>query len=54
MGVDLTARYWLCPTTPDPCAYNVYGAAVSEAIVDVLTGEFQILRADILYDCGQR
>ena len=24
MGVDLTARYWLYPTTPDPCAYNVW------------------------------
>jgi xanthine dehydrogenase molybdopterin-binding subunit B len=26
---------------------------VSEAIVDVLTGETQILRTDILYDGGQ-
>ncbi len=32
---------------------NVYGAAVSEAIIDVLTGEAQILRTDILYDGGQ-
>jgi xanthine dehydrogenase molybdopterin-binding subunit B len=31
----------------------VYGAGVSEAIVDVLTGETQILRTDILYDGGQ-
>ena len=34
--------------------YNAYGAAVSEVEVDVLTGEVQILRVDILYDCGQR
>ena len=35
-------------------AYNAYGAAVSEVEVDVLTGEIQILRVDILYDCGNR
>ena len=53
MGVDLCARYWIFPTTETPLAYEVYGAAVSEAIVDVLTGETQILRTDILYDCGR-
>lgn len=36
------------------CTYNAYGVAVSEVEVDVLTGEVQILRVDILYDCGQR
>ncbi len=54
MGVDLSARYWLYPQTKDPFEYCVYGAACSEAIVDVLTGETQILRTDILYDGGQR
>lgn len=53
MGIDLSARYWIYPDTTTPMAYNVYGAALSEAIVDVLTGEIQILRTDILYDCGQ-
>jgi xanthine dehydrogenase/oxidase len=53
MGVDLCARYWLYPSTPTPFQYNVYGAAVSEALIDVLTGETQIARVDILYDCGQ-
>ena len=54
MGIDLSARYWIYPTTETPFAYNVYGAAVSEALVDTLTGEFQITRVDMLYDCGQR
>ena len=35
-------------------AYNPYGVTVSEVEVDVLTGETEILRVDILYDCGQR
>ena len=35
-------------------AYNIYGAAVSEVELDVLTGQSEILRVDILYDCGMR
>ncbi len=35
-------------------AYSVYGAACSEAEIDVLTGETDILRSDIIYDCGER
>lgn len=53
VGVDLSARYWLYPNTETPFQYCVYGVAVSEAIVDVLSGETQILRTDILYDGGQ-
>lgn len=53
-GVDLTARYWIFPNDNTPFHYNVYGTCVSEALIDVLTGEIQITRADILYDCGQR
>ena len=34
--------------------YNSYAAAVTEVEVDVLTGESQVLRVDILYDCGTR
>ena len=37
----------------NPFAYFSYGAAVSEVIVDTLTGESKVLRADILYDAGQ-
>jgi len=35
-----------------PFFYYAYGAAVSEVIVDTLTGEYRLLRVDILHDCG--
>ncbi|MBU2677151.1 MAG: xanthine dehydrogenase molybdopterin binding subunit [Gammaproteobacteria bacterium] len=35
-----------------PFFYFAYGAAVTEVVVDRLTGENRILRADILHDCG--
>ena len=35
-----------------PFYYFAYGAAVSEVIVDTLTGEFKLLRADLLHDAG--
>lgn len=35
-----------------PFFYYAYGAAVSEVIIDTLTGEQRLLRADILHDCG--
>jgi xanthine dehydrogenase large subunit len=36
-----------------PFHYFAYGAAVSEVVVDTLTGEFKLLRADLLHDVGQ-
>jgi xanthine dehydrogenase large subunit len=36
-----------------PFYYFAYGAAVSEVIVDTLTGEWKLLRADVLHDAGQ-
>jgi xanthine dehydrogenase large subunit len=36
-----------------PFFYFAYGAAVSEVIVDTLTGEYKILRSDILHDVGR-
>ncbi len=36
-----------------PFYYFAYGAAVSEVIVDTLTGESRLLRADLLHDAGQ-
>ena len=35
-----------------PFYYFAYGAALSEVILDVLTGESRVLRADILHDVG--
>jgi xanthine dehydrogenase molybdopterin-binding subunit B len=53
MGIDLSAHSMVKPQYKTPLIYNVYGASVSEAIIDVLTGETQVLRVDMLYDCGQ-
>ncbi len=36
-----------------PFYYFSYGAAVSEVIVDVLTGEYRVTRVDVLHDCGE-
>lgn len=36
-----------------PFYYFSYGAAVSEVVVDTLTGEYRILRTDILHDVGR-
>ena len=36
-----------------PFYYYAYGAAVSEVVIDTLTGEQRLLRADLLHDCGK-
>ncbi|MDR0225400.1 MAG: xanthine dehydrogenase molybdopterin binding subunit [Burkholderiaceae bacterium] len=36
-----------------PFFYYAYGAAVSEVVVDTLTGEWKLLRADVLHDVGR-
>jgi xanthine dehydrogenase large subunit len=36
-----------------PFLYFAYGAAVSEVVIDSLTGEHQLLRVDILHDVGR-
>ncbi len=36
-----------------PFHYYAYGAAVSEVVVDTLSGEWRLLRADLLHDAGR-
>ncbi|OWQ93491.1 xanthine dehydrogenase molybdopterin binding subunit [Roseateles aquatilis] len=36
-----------------PFFYFAYGASVAEVLVDTLTGESRVLRADVLHDVGQ-
>ncbi len=36
-----------------PSHYFTHGVSCSEVEIDVLTGEFQILRSDVLYDAGR-
>ena len=36
-----------------PFYYFAYGAAVAEVVVDVLTGEYRVLRADVVHDAGR-
>lgn len=39
--------------TGTPFYYFAYGAAVSEVVVDTLTGEWKLLRTDVLHDAGR-
>ncbi|XP_033731118.1 xanthine dehydrogenase-like [Pecten maximus] len=54
-GIDLTARYQTSPTVPkgDVINYFSYGVTCSEVELDILTGQYQISRVDLLYDCGE-
>ncbi|NVO25604.1 xanthine dehydrogenase molybdopterin binding subunit [Donghicola mangrovi] len=36
-----------------PFYYFAYGAACSEVVIDTLTGEYKVLRTDILHDAGR-
>ena len=49
--------YFLCRVnlkSNDDFAYMSYGANCTEVEIDVLTGEVEVIRSDILFDCGQR
>jgi xanthine dehydrogenase large subunit len=39
--------------TGHPFFYFAYGAAASEVAIDTLTGEYRVLRTDIVHDCGR-
>lgn len=46
-------HYDMKTLTGRPFYYFVYAAACSEVVIDTLTGESRLLRADILYDAGR-
>eukprot|EP00013_Stygamoeba_regulata_P027262 CAMPEP_0177664620 /NCGR_PEP_ID=MMETSP0447-20121125/20598_1 /TAXON_ID=0 /ORGANISM="Stygamoeba regulata, Strain BSH-02190019" /LENGTH=1404 /DNA_ID=CAMNT_0019170619 /DNA_START=82 /DNA_END=4296 /DNA_ORIENTATION=- len=54
-GINLQAKGDVChgaPPVGGPFTYNSYSAAVCQVHVDVLTGEMEVERVDMLYDCG--
>ncbi|CAM6125267.1 unnamed protein product [Calypogeia fissa] len=53
--MDLQGRARISPGAArnGPYQYVSFGAAVTEAEVDVLTGDTRILRCDLLLDCGK-
>ncbi|KAK3002880.1 hypothetical protein RJ639_019650 [Escallonia herrerae] len=51
-AVNLSASSYFVPDFTS-MEYLNYGAAVSEVEVNLLTGETTVLRADLIYDCGQ-
>ncbi|KAL5509791.1 hypothetical protein EMCRGX_G005217 [Ephydatia muelleri] len=53
VGIDLSSKQFTYQTTDFAFAYFSYGATCAEVELDVLTGETQVIRVDILYDCGE-
>jgi xanthine dehydrogenase/oxidase len=53
MGIDLQAKSWVNMTPENVFSYNSYGVTCTEVLLDILTGEHEILRTDMLYDCGE-
>jgi len=53
-GVDLAVHGWYHPEPRYYYQYTSYGVTCSEVELDVLTGEHNIARVDILFDCGER
>ena len=53
-NVDLQAKGWFVgqQSSLGPQQYQSTGAAVAEVEVDILTGQYQVLRVDILFDAG--
>ncbi|XP_065224598.1 uncharacterized protein LOC135848590 isoform X2 [Planococcus citri] len=51
-NVDLMCEYMYSPTATN-INYNIFGVAVSEVEVDLLTGQYLISRVDLLEDVGQ-
>ena len=52
-GVSLQANYFTSPNDSRSVNYSVFGIAVTEVEVDILTGSKWIVRADIFEDAGR-
>ncbi|XP_052261039.1 uncharacterized protein LOC127865162 isoform X4 [Dreissena polymorpha] len=52
-GIDLATHSWFKPQSDDHFQYNSYGVTCTEVELDVLTGEHEISRVDMLFDCGE-
>ena len=53
-GIDLAVHGWYKPHTDLRYKYNSYGVTCTEVELDILTGEHEITRVDMLFDCGER
>lgn len=51
LNLDLSARHYINDILSP--VFNVYAVALAEVEVDILTGESQVLRVDLLEDAGQ-
>ncbi|ESQ36467.1 hypothetical protein EUTSA_v10006570mg [Eutrema salsugineum] len=51
-SVDLSARTFYKPESSS-AEYLNYGVVASEVEVDIVTGRTEIIRSDIIYDCGR-
>jgi len=53
-GVDMSAtgHEFYAPSDKQPYTYNSYGVTCVEVRVDTLTGETEVLRTDVRFDCG--
>lgn len=51
MNIDLQVKGFV--NLEDVVQYNIYGITLAEVELDVLTGEFQMIRIDLIEDCGQ-
>ncbi|KAJ8955360.1 hypothetical protein NQ318_003457 [Aromia moschata] len=51
-SVHLTATSMASPKDPELKLYDIYGVCASEIELDVLTGQHQVLRVDLLEDVG--
>ncbi|BET01356.1 2 iron, 2 sulfur cluster Hypothetical protein [Nesidiocoris tenuis] len=53
VGVNLVQTHATNPTDLLPKPYPVFGVSFTEVEVDILTGQYQIMRTDILEDAGE-